>query len=76
MVVTDHFINNAWKLRSIIWRFMYVPSPHTSGRLAERLFDSLLDWNIDGKLSSIILDNCSTNDSMMAQLILCCWKVD
>ncbi|CAI0465098.1 unnamed protein product [Linum tenue] len=65
MAVTGHFIDNSWKLRNIMLRFMYVPAPHTSQRLADRLFDSLLDWNIAGKLSSITLDNCTTNDSMI-----------
>ncbi|CAI0421692.1 unnamed protein product, partial [Linum tenue] len=65
MAVTGHFIDNSWKLRNIMMRFMYVPAPHTSERLADRLFDCLLDWNIDGKLSSITLDNCTTNDSMI-----------
>ncbi|CAI0387864.1 unnamed protein product [Linum tenue] len=65
MAITGHFIDNSWKLRNIMMRFMYVPAPHTSERLADRLFDCLLDWNIDGKLSSITLDKCTTNDSMI-----------
>ena len=68
MAVTGHYIDNSWKLKSILLRFMYVPAPHTSERLADRLFDCLLDWNIDGKLSSITLDNCTTNDAMIPQL--------
>ncbi|CAI0400254.1 unnamed protein product [Linum tenue] len=40
MVVTSHFIDNSWKLRNIMLRFMYVPAPHTSQRLVDRLFDS------------------------------------
>ncbi|CAN1848697.1 Zinc finger BED domain-containing protein RICESLEEPER 2, partial [Linum perenne] len=45
---------------------LYVPAPHTSVRLASRLCASLLDWNIDSKLSAITLDNCTTNDSMVS----------
>ncbi|KAH9782451.1 BED-type domain-containing protein [Citrus sinensis] len=33
MVVTAHFIDNSWKLRSRILRFIYVPSPHTADTL-------------------------------------------
>ncbi|CAN1193778.1 hypothetical protein LINPERHAP2_LOCUS42172, partial [Linum perenne] len=30
-----------------VYRFLYVPAPHTSARLANRLCKSLLEWNID-----------------------------
>ncbi|CAN1785294.1 Putative AC9 transposase [Linum perenne] len=66
MAITAHYIDNSWKLRSILLRFLYVPAPHTSVRLANRLCASLLDWNIDSKLSAITLDNCTTNDSMVS----------
>lgn len=39
-----------------------MPCPHTSDVLAECLVSCFLDWNIDRKLSTITLDNCSTND--------------
>ncbi|CAL1384874.1 unnamed protein product [Linum trigynum] len=68
MAVTAHFIDNTWKLRNSMLKFLYVPTPHTSERLARKLFQCLLNWNIDGKLSAITLDNCSTNDSMIAHL--------
>ncbi|CAN1755842.1 Putative AC transposase [Linum perenne] len=66
MAITAHYIDNSWKLRSILLRFLYVPAPHTSVRLANRLCASLLDWNIDSKLSAITLDNCTINDSMVS----------
>ncbi|KAI3750895.1 hypothetical protein L2E82_21794 [Cichorium intybus] len=34
-------------------RFIYVPCPHTADALAEVLYDSLCDWNIDRKLSTL-----------------------
>ena len=43
-------------------RFVYVPSLHTKDVLAEVLVNCFLEWNIDRKLSTIIVDNCSTND--------------
>ena len=49
-------------------RFIYVPSPHTSERLCNALVECLLDWNIDTKLSTITLDNCSTNDCMIEKI--------
>ncbi|CAN0881602.1 Putative AC transposase [Linum grandiflorum] len=47
---------------------MYIPAPYTGDKLTKRLYDCLLDWNIDGKLSSITLDNSTTNDSMITLL--------
>ncbi|CAN0830952.1 Zinc finger BED domain-containing protein RICESLEEPER 2 [Linum grandiflorum] len=65
MAVTGHFINNSDNLRALLLRFLYLPAPHTSERLVSSLSDCLLDWNIDSKLSTITLDNCTTNDSLI-----------
>uniref|UniRef100_A0A803N0V9 HAT C-terminal dimerisation domain-containing protein n=1 Tax=Chenopodium quinoa TaxID=63459 RepID=A0A803N0V9_CHEQI len=45
--------------------FLYVPAPHTAEVLADALKESIHSWNLDLRLSSIIVDNCSTNDAMM-----------
>ncbi|CAN0872663.1 Putative AC transposase [Linum grandiflorum] len=68
MAVTTHYIDNSWKLRNHMIRFLYVPAPHTSERLAKFLIDSLMDWNVDSKMSTITLDNCSTNDAMIEKI--------
>ncbi|CAN0912968.1 Putative AC transposase [Linum grandiflorum] len=65
MVVTSHYINNGWKLRNHLVMFGYLPAPHTSETLVVRLSQCLLDWNIDSRLSTITVDNCTTNDSMI-----------
>ncbi|XP_030943500.1 zinc finger BED domain-containing protein RICESLEEPER 1-like [Quercus lobata] len=52
-------------LQSRVLRFVYVPSPYTKDVLAEVLVDCFLEWNIDRKLSTITVDNCSTNDAMI-----------
>ncbi|XP_075636651.1 zinc finger BED domain-containing protein RICESLEEPER 2-like [Castanea sativa] len=49
--------------------FVYVPSPHTKDVLAEVLVDCFLEWNTDRKLSTITVDNCSTNDAMIRLLL-------
>ncbi|CAA0839559.1 Unknown protein, partial [Striga hermonthica] len=48
--------------------FMYVPCPHTTNVICEALFDCLMDWNIDSKLSTLTLDNCTMNDSVVGML--------
>ena len=45
--------------------FIYVPSPHTKEVLSDVLLQTLLEWNIDRKLSTMIVDNCNTNDAVI-----------
>lgn len=52
-----------------VCRFIYVPCPHTAEVLAEALVECLMDWNLDLKLSTVTLDNCSTNDAMVNILL-------
>ncbi|XP_020964317.1 zinc finger BED domain-containing protein RICESLEEPER 1-like [Arachis ipaensis] len=69
MVVTAHYIDTSWKLHMRLLSFCYVPCPHTSEVLTETLMKILLEWNIDRKLSTVTLDNCSTNDAMIDGLL-------
>ncbi|XP_039051009.1 zinc finger BED domain-containing protein RICESLEEPER 2-like [Hibiscus syriacus] len=69
MAVTAHFIDDQWNLQSQIMRFIYVPCPHTTDVLAEMLYGYLCDWNLDRKLSTLTVDNCTTNDSIIHKLL-------
>ncbi|KAL0316336.1 UNVERIFIED_CONTAM: putative AC transposase [Sesamum radiatum] len=69
MAVTGHFIDDNWTLQNCILRFLYVPAPHTAEVLADTLVESLMDWNIDRKVSTITVDNCTTNDAMINHLL-------
>ena len=42
-----------------------MPSPHTKEVLSDVLLQTLLEWNIDRKLSTMIVDNCNTNDAVI-----------
>ena len=42
-----------------------MPPPHTKEILSDVLLDFLLDWNKDRKISTITVDNCSSNDGMI-----------
>ncbi|CAN1156042.1 Putative AC transposase [Linum perenne] len=68
MAVTAQYIDNTWKLRNHMMGFIYVPAPHTSERLASVLVKCMLEWNVDNKVSTITLDNCSTNDAMLEKV--------
>ncbi|KAF1895890.1 hypothetical protein Lal_00033953 [Lupinus albus] len=67
MAITTHFIDDSWVLQSRLLnvRFIYVPSPHTSEVLSDCLYECLLDWNLYRKLSTLTVDNCTTNDRMI-----------
>lgn len=69
MVITAHFIDDSWKLQSRILRFVYVPCPYTAQVLCDTLMDTFLEWNVDRKLSTITVDNCSTNEAMTPLLL-------
>ncbi|KAK9983091.1 hypothetical protein SO802_032616 [Lithocarpus litseifolius] len=65
MVVTTHFIDDFWRLQSRVMRFIYVPSPHTKEVFSDVLLQTLLEWNIDRKSSTMTVDNYSTNEAFM-----------
>ena len=52
----------------IYCRFVYVFPPHTKV-LLDVLIDFLLDWNMGRNVSTIIVDNCSSNDEMLNILV-------
>ncbi|KAF0910419.1 hypothetical protein E2562_002884 [Oryza meyeriana var. granulata] len=65
MAITAHLIDDSWRLRTVLMRFVYVPAPHNAEVIAEELAEALIKWNLDEKLSTVTLDNCTTNDKMM-----------
>ena len=56
-------------LLSCICRFIYVPAPHTAEVISEVLYEALVEWNLDEKISTLTLDNCSTNDKVIPELV-------
>lgn len=46
-----------------------MPCPHTTLALSKELLKYVFDWNIERKLSTLIVDNCSTNDAIINILV-------
>ncbi|XP_027368336.1 zinc finger BED domain-containing protein RICESLEEPER 2-like [Abrus precatorius] len=69
MSVTAHFIDNDWTLQNRLLRFTYVPTPHITEVLADVLCDCIFEWNLETKLSTLTVDNCSTNVAMIAYIV-------
>ncbi|KAL6606757.1 hypothetical protein ACP70R_042410 [Stipagrostis hirtigluma subsp. patula] len=63
IAVIVHYIDDDWNLKSYLFRFLYVSHPHS-----EVLHEVLMDWRIEKKVSTVMLDNCSTNDNVMKEL--------
>ena len=48
---------------------MYVPAPHTAEVLVEIIIKHFFEWNLDRKVSTITVDNYSTNDAMIPKIL-------
>jgi hypothetical protein len=51
-----------------VCRFIYVPAPNTGDVISDVLYDALQDWHIQNKVSTVTLDNCTTNDNLMDKM--------
>lgn len=67
MVVTIHWMDVKWNMRSVILGFQRVEYPHTGVRLADHLFDVInaLDSEILKSLWAITTDNAANNGTMI-----------
>uniref|UniRef100_A0ACD5Y5K0 Uncharacterized protein n=2 Tax=Avena sativa TaxID=4498 RepID=A0ACD5Y5K0_AVESA len=68
MAVTAHYIDGSWNLKSFLLRFMYVPCPHNAEVICEALHACLVEWHLEKKISTVTLDNCTSNDKAMQVL--------
>ncbi|KAF1868144.1 hypothetical protein Lal_00018660 [Lupinus albus] len=68
MAVTTHYIDLSWTLKSRVLRFTYFPTPHISDILSYALVECFMEWNVDKKISTITLDNFSTNDAIIPRI--------
>ena len=69
--VTCHYINDDWVLHKQVLSFRVVPYPHGGVNLGAWLKERILEWNIDNKLSSIVVDNASNNLGMLLGIKSC-----
>ena len=37
--------------------------------IIEELYEALVEWNTDEKISTVTMDNCSTNDAVIPELL-------
>ncbi|WOL14226.1 zinc finger BED domain-containing protein RICESLEEPER 2-like [Canna indica] len=68
MCLTAHFLDNDWNLQKRVLNFISIPPPHTGLMISDSIFSCLNDWGIENKISTITLDNASSNDSAVRHL--------
>ncbi|KAH7663565.1 Tam3-transposase (Ac family) protein [Dioscorea alata] len=68
LCLTVHFIDLDWKLQKRIISFYELEPPHTGIVISDAISECLLEWGIQDKVSTITLDNSTTNDIVARSL--------
>jgi hypothetical protein len=68
LCLTSNYIDESWELRRRILNFIRIDPSHTEDMLSEAVMSCLMDWDIDRKLFSMILDSCSTCDNIAIRI--------
>lgn len=69
MSMTVHYIDAHWKLHKKNFGLVHVKTPHTGVVISKAIIARLYEWNLDRKLFSFVLDNCSVNDVVIRQIL-------
>ena len=68
MVLIAHFVDSDWKLQKKVLNFVDVPPAHYGLAVYDTLYKCLQEWGIEGKVSTITMDNAAYNDLAMKML--------
>ncbi|KAL0392389.1 UNVERIFIED_CONTAM: putative AC transposase [Sesamum radiatum] len=66
--LTVHFVDDSWELQKKILAFRKMPYPHDGETLFSFMTEMILEWNLDKKLFSIVVDNATNNDVMIRKV--------
>jgi hypothetical protein len=69
MALTCHYIDDDWKLKKRIICFTPLSSPHIGTNIAQAIFDKLVLWNLNKKTFSLVLDNATSTDTCIRELL-------
>lgn len=59
VVITAHWVDVEWKLRTILLDFVRFPSPHDGASVKNLLESSLSQWNLLSKVTAVTSENGS-----------------
>ncbi|XP_021836359.1 zinc finger BED domain-containing protein RICESLEEPER 2-like [Spinacia oleracea] len=68
LVLTAHYVDNNWKLRSKILNFQHFESSHTGNNIYEFVQALIREWGIEKKAFTITVDNATNMDVFAARL--------
>ncbi|XP_074337649.1 zinc finger BED domain-containing protein RICESLEEPER 2-like [Apium graveolens] len=68
MALTAHFLDSNRKLQKRVLNFCHMPPPHSGLMISDTIFACLNDWGIENKITTITLDNASSNDTAIRHL--------
>lgn len=57
LAITVHYLNDEWKLISILLDCCHFPDQHTAENLRNQLLNTLQEWNISEKVHTAVTDN-------------------
>ncbi|KAL0373941.1 UNVERIFIED_CONTAM: putative AC transposase [Sesamum radiatum] len=66
--LTAHFVDNSWELQKKILAFRKMSYPHDGETLFNFMKEMILEWNLDKKLFSVVVDNATNNDVMIRKV--------
>ncbi|CAO2189187.1 unnamed protein product, partial [Urochloa humidicola] len=69
MCLTVHWIDDDWHIQKRIVSFMHVQGRHTGVKLSDAVTEQILRWYIEKKMFSLSLDNASTNEVAVKDII-------
>ncbi|GJV97549.1 zinc finger BED domain-containing protein RICESLEEPER 2-like protein, partial [Tanacetum coccineum] len=59
---------DCWRLQKRVLSFVHVPPPRTTLDIADGIYKCLKEWEIEGKIFSISVDNAAYNDKVVKTL--------
>lgn len=66
--LTAHYIDDNWDLKKKILAYKYIEYPHDGETSFKFISDIILEWNLDKKLFTMVVDNATANDVMVRHL--------
>ncbi|XP_066335366.1 zinc finger BED domain-containing protein RICESLEEPER 2-like [Miscanthus floridulus] len=68
MCLVAHYIDENWVLQCRVLSFIEVDPPHTGIVIAQAVFECMVEWKIEDKVTTITLDNATNNDTAVTNL--------
>ncbi|XP_073159407.1 zinc finger BED domain-containing protein RICESLEEPER 1-like [Henckelia pumila] len=63
-----HFIDDSWELKKKVLNFLAIDPSQAEDLLSEVIMTNLRSWDIDRKLFSLTVENCSTYDRIVHRI--------